>query len=122
MHDKYLELFAAGIVDDVAVLRNSDVPDADEILERKSMLNQLQQGLAQAEEQIKKLEGDMQTLEREKMTAREKAEIEKFKAGLREIQAGMSAASKVSKVQMDMANLRQSSKDKDAQKDAVASK
>ena len=46
------------------------------------MIQQLQQALGQAQEQIKKVSGDLQTAHRESVQARKRTEVEKFKAEL----------------------------------------
>jgi t-SNARE complex subunit (syntaxin) len=84
---EYMEMFDRGIVDDVAVLRGSELPDAEEILERKAIVMQQQQALQQYEEEIKKMKGDLQTWTREAQHAKQKAELEKFKAGLARMEA-----------------------------------
>ena len=56
---------------------------------------QLQQQLAGAQEQIKKLSGDLQTRDREAVNLRKQSEVEKFKGRLKEHELGSKADSKV---------------------------
>lgn len=78
------ELYNLGLVDQVAVLKEADFPDKDHIIERMGIMQQLQQQLQQAQEEIKKLQGDMQTRERELFHARQRTELEKFKSTLKD--------------------------------------
>lgn len=78
--DTYLQLYERGLVDDVAVLRGTELPDAEEILERRSLMQQQAQALEQYQAKIQELEGDLQTKQREAQHANEKAELEKFKS------------------------------------------
>ena len=87
MLQTYMEMYQIGIVDDIAVLQRGEIPDADAILERKSLYSQMRQALEEASAQIDKLEGDMQTAERELRHGDRQVEREKFKARL----AGYSA-------------------------------
>ena len=54
-------------------------------MQRRDIVQQLQQQLASAEEQIKNLSGDLQTAHRESISARKRTEVEKFKSNLNEI-------------------------------------
>lgn len=77
-----LEMFDRGIIDDIALLKNSDYPDANEILQRKSMYSQLQSALQQYEQELKKAQGDLQTADREVKNKAVRIEVEKAKAKL----------------------------------------
>ena len=46
---------------------------------------QMQQYIAQLENQVKKLGGDLQTAERESVSARKRTEVEKFKTRLNDV-------------------------------------
>lgn len=80
--EQYQEMFDRGIVDDIAVLKKTELPDADEILERKALYKEMQSVIQQQEEAIKNMKGDLQTLQRQTMNAEKRAELEKFKARL----------------------------------------
>ena len=58
------ELFQMGVVDDMAVLAETDIRNKEQIVERKSILMQQQQQINQLEEQVKGMKGDNETLER----------------------------------------------------------
>lgn len=79
----YMDLYQAGIIDQVEVLKKTEVVDTEGVLERMSIINQLQAQLAQAQEEIKKLQGDMQTTDRENVHLAKKVEVERFKSDLK---------------------------------------
>lgn len=89
----YLQLYQLGIIDDIELLKQTEVVDINAVIERKSIYMQLRQALAQAQETIKKLEGDLQTAQREAVHANKKAELEKFKAHLMGIKKNLELAS-----------------------------
>jgi hypothetical protein len=78
----YKQLFELGIIDQVEVLKQTEVADMDGVLKRTSQIKILQQQLQQAVDEIKKLQGDMQTLERENVHANQRVELEKYKSQL----------------------------------------
>ena len=85
-YNMYLEAFKLNLVDDVEVLKKSEIFDKEGVLQRKGQMAQMQSYIKQLEEQVKKLSGDLQTAERETMSSRKRAETEKFKSRLNEIQ------------------------------------
>ena len=85
-YNMYLEAFKMNLVDDVEVLKKSEIFDKEGVLQRKGQMAQMQSYIKQLEEQLKKLSGDLQTAERETMSSRKRAETEKFKSRLNEIQ------------------------------------
>tara|TARA_R100001082_G_scaffold29586_1_gene14843 strand:- start:181 stop:2082 length:1902 start_codon:yes stop_codon:yes gene_type:complete len=85
-YEMYLEAFKLNLVDDVEVLKKSEIFDKEGVLQRKGQMSQMQSYIQQLEEQVKKLSGDLQTAERETMNSRKRAETEKFKSRLNEIQ------------------------------------
>lgn len=78
----YMELFKMGIIDQVEVLKKTEVADTEGVLERYSMMSQMQNQIAQMDEQIKKLQGDLQTRDREVVNALKRVELAKFGADL----------------------------------------
>jgi len=84
-YNMYLEAYKLNLVDDVEVLKKTEIFDKEGVLKRKGMIMQLQQQLQGATEQIKKLEGDLQTADREVRHSRQKAELEKFKGDIGDI-------------------------------------
>ena len=85
--ETYLQMHERGLVDDIAVLRATEIPDAEEILERNGIMKQQAAALQQHAEQIASLQGDLQTWEREAMHSKQKAELEKFKSRLAKLEA-----------------------------------
>tara|TARA_R100000656_G_scaffold108946_1_gene81011 strand:+ start:1539 stop:3827 length:2289 start_codon:yes stop_codon:yes gene_type:complete len=69
------ELLQFGVVDDIAVLAETDIRNKEQIAQRKSMLAQLQGQLGQMEEALKDKEGTIETLERQLVQAGVKGKI-----------------------------------------------
>ncbi len=84
-YNMYLEAYKLGLVDDVEVLKKSEIFDKEGVLQRKSVMAQMQNYIQQLEDQVKKLSGDLQTSERETVGARKRVETEKFKTQLNEV-------------------------------------
>lgn len=82
----YLKFFQMGIIDDIAVLKNSDIAELEEVISRKSQMAQAKQIIEQQEDIIKDLEGDMQTANREILHNQRKLELEKTKSKLKELE------------------------------------
>jgi outer membrane murein-binding lipoprotein Lpp len=85
-YNMYLEAFKMNLVDDVEVLKKTEIFDKQGVLQRKGQMSQLQSYVQQLEAQVKKLSGDLQTAEREAVSSRKRTETEKFKTRLNEIQ------------------------------------
>ncbi len=81
----YLDAYKLGLVDDVEVLKKSEIFDKEGVLQRKSQISQMQQYISQLENQVKELSGDLQTARREAVGARQRVETEKFKSQLNEV-------------------------------------
>ena len=58
-----------GIVDDIAVLAETDIRNKEQIVKRKSLYSQLQSQIAGLEDQLKKEKGSNETLERQVIQA-----------------------------------------------------
>ena len=78
----YMQAYQSGLIDKVEALKKTDIFDKEGVLSRTEQIQQLQQALAGAQEQIKKVSGDLQTAHRESIQARKRTEVEKFKAEL----------------------------------------
>jgi len=63
------ELMQLGIIDDIALLAETDIKNKEQIAKRKSMYSQMQGQLGQQAEQIKDLSGTIETLERQLVQA-----------------------------------------------------
>lgn len=69
------ELLKLGVVDDVAVLAETDVRSKDKIAERKSLYSQMQKQISELSSQVKDKDGQLQTLERQLIQAGIKAKV-----------------------------------------------
>jgi len=69
------ELMQMGIVDDIAVLSETDLKNKEQIAKRKSMLSQLQGRVQGMEEAIKDRDGTIETLERQLVQAGIKGKV-----------------------------------------------
>ena len=78
----YMELYKSGIIDQIEVLKQTEVANVEDVLNRASKMSQLMNQVEGQREQIKDLQGDLQTARRELVHARQRVEVEKFKADL----------------------------------------
>ena len=92
----YMQAYQSGLIDRVEALKKTDIFDKSGVMQRTDQIQQLQQALQQAQEEIKKVSGDLQTAHRESISARKRTEVEKFKAELNKTNADTKAASKLS--------------------------
>ena len=84
-YQMYLEAYKLGLVDDVEVLKKTEIYDKEGVLQRKGMMAKMQSHIQQLEGQIKELTGDLQTADREAVHAKKQVITEKFKTDLNEI-------------------------------------
>ena len=91
----YMEAYQAGLIDRHEALKKTEIFDKEGVLTRIDIIQQLQQQLQGAQEQIKKLSGDLQTAERETVSSRKRTEVEKFKGRLIEQEADLKSANKL---------------------------
>ena len=66
----YLDAYKLGLVDDVEVLKKSEIFDKEGVLQRKGQNGTNGNYISQLENQVKKLSGDLQTSEREQISSR----------------------------------------------------
>ena len=99
-YNMYLDAYKLGLVDDVEVLKKTEIFDKEGVLQRKGRMAQMQQYIAQLENQVKKLSGDLQTSEREMVSARKRTEVEKFKSELNEISSAAKVKEKEKAMQL----------------------
>ena len=69
------QLMQLGVIDDVAVLAETDLKNKEKIVQRKSLYAQLQGQLGQMQEAIKDKEGTIETLERQLVQAGIKSKV-----------------------------------------------
>jgi len=67
--EEYFKWFQAGLIDDIAMIGETDIRGKKQIVERKSQLAQIQGQLQQMEEAMKDKEGTIETLERQLVQA-----------------------------------------------------
>ena len=67
--DELKQLMQLGVVDDIAVLSETDVRNKEQIVKRKSLYSQLQGQVSSMEGQVKDLNGTIETLERQLVQA-----------------------------------------------------
>lgn len=77
---EYKELLQLGVVDQVEVLKKTDVPDHGAVLERIGQIQQLTRMVEELQQEVQGLRGDIQTRERELFHAKMDAEVAKGKA------------------------------------------
>jgi len=94
-YQMYLEAFKMGLVDDVEVLKKSEIFDKEGVLQRKGQMAQMQGYIQQLEKQIKDLSGDLQTAQRENVNSRKQVEAQKFKSQLKDVLTNAKFDSKV---------------------------
>jgi len=97
----YMDAYRNQIIDNVEVLKKTDVFDTEGVLQRTSYIQQLEQTVQQMDEKIKTLEGDMQTRDRENVHLKQAIEVEKFKTRLNE---GSTSAKKATQLYEERLN------------------
>ena len=92
----YMQAYQSGLIDRVEALKKTDIFDKSGVMERTDQIQQLQQALEGAQQEIKKVSGDLQTAHREAVSARKRTEVEKFKAELSKESSQSKADTKLS--------------------------
>ena len=67
--DELMKMFELGVIDDIAVLAETDIKNKEQVAKRKSMYSQMQSQMEQMEEQTKDQAGTIETLERQLVQA-----------------------------------------------------
>jgi hypothetical protein len=67
--EEYFRWFQSGLIDDIAMIGETDIRNKEKIIERKSMYSQLQGQVSSMEEAIKDKDGTIETLERQLVQA-----------------------------------------------------
>ena len=67
--EEYFKWFQAGLIDDIAMIAETDIRNKKQIVERKSVYSQLQGQVSSMEESIKDKEGTIETLQRQLVQA-----------------------------------------------------
>jgi hypothetical protein len=77
------ELMKLGVVDDLAVLAETDIKDKTAIAKRKSLYSQMQEAIKGLEEQLKDKSGTIETLERQLVQAGIKDKVRSVESEIR---------------------------------------
>ena len=67
--EEYFRWYQAGLIDDIAMLSETDIRNKEKIVERKSMLSQMQSQLQSVQELVKEKDGTIETLQRQLVQA-----------------------------------------------------
>ena len=67
--EEYFKWFQAGLIDDIAMIAETDIRNKKQVVERKSMYSQMQGQISSMEESLKDKEGTIETLERQLVQA-----------------------------------------------------
>ena len=107
----YMQLYEQGIIDQVEVLKQTDVADMEGVLERADQRNQMQAQIQQLQGQVKQLSGDLQTAQRESVHDRKRVEVKEFEKKLAKAEAKVEMATQL--------HTKRSADELDKLKDAV---
>jgi len=77
-----MDMYKMGLIDQVEVLKKSELVDVDGVLERSGQMKQLMQQVQMLQQELKKVKGDLQTAQREEVHAKKRLEVEKFSGEL----------------------------------------
>ena len=78
----YMQMYQMGLIDQVEVLKKTELVDIEGVMERSGQIAQLTQQVQMLTEELKKVKGDLQTAEREEVHAKKRLEVEKFSSEL----------------------------------------
>lgn len=98
----YMQMYQMGIIDQSEVLKKTDIVDAQGVMERMSLISQLQQQVQMLAEENKQLKGDLQTADREAISARQRVSVAKADADMHKIVSDAQAAAQIYKAQARM--------------------
>ena len=91
----YKELYQMGIIDQIELLKQTDVADMEGVLARSGQMQQMQSQVQAQQEEIKKLKGDLQTAQRESLHDRKRVEVKEFEVKLAKAEAKAEMASQL---------------------------
>jgi hypothetical protein len=109
----YMQLYKSGLIDQIEVLKQTDVADMEGVLERAGQMQKLMQQVQEQEEQIKKLKGDLQTAQRESIHDRKRVEVKEFEKKLAKAEAKAEMATQLykSRASDELSKLKQEVKE-----------
>ena len=119
LQQNYMEMFKLGLIDQVEVLKKTELVDIEGVLERAGQMQQMQQQVQSLTEELKKVKGDLQTASREELHAKKRLEVEKFSGELDKVsnRADMAASLYKARLNDTKANLINSVKPESKQID-----
>lgn len=79
----YLQFYDRGIIDQVEILKKSEIFDIEAILERTNAIVQLQQQVAQLTEALKQAQAETEAARQQAMNAKQQQELQRYVADLR---------------------------------------
>lgn len=100
MLNTYMQMYQAGLIDQVEVLKKSELVDIDGVLQRSGQAVQMQQQMNMLQEELKKVKGDLQTATREELHAKKRLEVEKFSSDLDKISNRAESATQLYKARI----------------------
>ena len=109
----YMQLYKSGLIDQIEVLKQTDVADMEGVLERAGQMQKLMKQVQEQEEQIKKLKGDLQTAQRESIHDRKRVEVKEFEKKLAKAEAKAEMATQLykSRASDELSKLKQEVKE-----------
>ena len=81
--EEYFRWFQAGLIDDVAMIAETDIRNKKQLVDRKSVYSQLQSQVEQMTEAMKDKEGTIETLERQLVQAGIKMKVQQGESEVR---------------------------------------
>ena len=87
-----MQLYQTGLIDQVEVLKQTDVADMEGVLERADQRKQMASQIQQLQAQVKQLSGDLQTAQRESVQDRKRVEVKEFEKKLAKAEAKVEMA------------------------------
>ncbi len=119
----YMQLFQQGIIDQVEVLKQTDVADMEGVLERADQRNKMSQQIQGLSEEVKKLKGDLQTAQRESLHDRKRVELKDFEKKLAKAEAKVEMAAKLydARSKDELGKLKEAVKDVTSESDTNSS-
>jgi hypothetical protein len=120
----YKELFSMGVIDQVELLKQTDVADMEGVLARAGRESQMQSQIQQMDEEIRNLKGDLQTAQRESLHDRKRVELKEFEIKLAKAEAKAEMAASLYKARAgdELAKLREAVSDVEGDTESKQSK
>lgn len=91
----YMQLYEKGLIDQIEVLKQTDVADMEGVLQRAGQMEKMQGQIQAQTDEIKKLKGDLQTAQRESLHDRKRVEVKEFEKKLAKAEAKVEMAQKL---------------------------